>query len=215
MATAAGVVVFVANSENVRRRIWKSYRREATVIYPPVAVEAFRWEPSEGYYLIVSELVMDKQIALAVRVLGRTGRRLVIVGDGPERARLERMATGAVEFAGRVDDAGLRTLYARCRALLMPGEEDLGIVTVEALASGKPVVALGRDGVLEIATAPYAGFFFLDATEAALEGALAQFEAAEGGIDRTVLQASAARFSEAAFAEKIGAFVAASLPTTP
>src|SRR6185369_10284764 len=97
----------------------------------------------------VGELVPYKQLDYAVRAFSRNGRRLRIAGDGPEYKRLKQLAGGVVEFCGRVSDPELRELYARCRAFLLPGEEDFGIATVEALASGKPVIALGRGGALE------------------------------------------------------------------
>ena len=201
-ASAARVDEFIANSENVRRRIAKSYRREAEVIHPPVAVESFSWAPSDDYYLIVSELVSYKRIDLAIKVLSRIGRQLVIVGQGPERARLEKLASNAVTFRGRVTDEELQSLYSRCRALIQPGEEDFGIVAVEALASGKPIIALGHGGILEISTEPNAGFFFEHATEQSLQGAISEFESVEATIDPKPLQRSAARFSEAVFTQK-------------
>jgi glycosyltransferase involved in cell wall biosynthesis len=143
-ASAARVDHFVANSQNVRRRIARSYRRDSEVIPPPVAVETFYSKPSEDYYLIVSELVAYKRLDTAVRVFARNGRKLKIVGSGPEFSNLRRAATPNIAFCGRVTDPERRELYARCRAFLMPGEEDFGITAVEALASGKPVIALGE-----------------------------------------------------------------------
>src|SRR5271170_2713639 len=160
-ASAARVDEFVANSENVRRRVWKTYRREAEVVHPPVDVSGFRCERAEDYYLVVSELVPYKRVDLAVRVFSRNGRRLKIVGDGPESSRLRKMARKNVEFCGRVSDSELRTLYARCRAFVMAGEEDFGITAVEAIASGKAVIGLGRGGVLEIV--PLEGALLFDA----------------------------------------------------
>jgi glycosyltransferase involved in cell wall biosynthesis len=201
-AAAARVDEFVANSENVRRRIWKTYRREAQVVHPPVPVESFRSEPAEDYFLIVSELVPYKRIDVAVRLFARTGRQLRIVGDGPELSRLRAEARDNIEFRGRVSDDELRRLYARCRALLMPGEEDFGITAVEALASGKPVIALGRGGVLEIVP-PEGAFFYDSPDENALAGAITRFEAAEKTVSSASLQASAGRFSEAKFDENM------------
>ncbi|MEK7404701.1 MAG: glycosyltransferase [Acidobacteriota bacterium] len=199
-ASAARVDEFVANSRNVRQRIWRAYRREAEVIYPPVAVETFSWQEPQDYYLVVSELVAYKRIDTAVRLFARTGRKLRVVGDGPEFRRLKRMARANVEFCGRVSDDELRELYARSRALILPGEEDFGMTAVEALASGKPVIALGRGGVLEIAPVDKGGgFLYSEAGEEPLAEAIARFEKAEAQIDPAQLRASAARFSEAAF----------------
>jgi glycosyltransferase involved in cell wall biosynthesis len=201
-AAAARVDDFVANSENVRRRVWKTYRREARVVHPPVAVETFHCEPPEDYYLMVGELVPYKRFDIAVRLFAKTGRRLRVAGDGPELSRLRRGAPGNIEFTGRVSDEDLRSLYARCRAFLMPGEEDFGITAVEALASGKPVIALGRGGVLEIV--PPSGAFFYDSPdEESLQGAVERFEAAERSVPAAALQTAASRFSEAEFAMKM------------
>ncbi len=200
-ASAARVDTFVANSQNVQRRIWKAYRRPAEVIYPPVAVETFYGQASDDYYLVVSELVPYKRIDDAVRCCSRMKRRLKIVGDGPEFARLRRLAGPDTEFCGRVSGSELRHLYAKCRAVIMPGEEDFGIVPVEALASGKPVIALGRGGVLESVPQhnPRAGFFYDFPSESALTSALVQFESEEASLSPAAIQASAARFSEARF----------------
>jgi len=200
-ASAARVDEFIANSENVRRRILKAWRRESRVVYPPVAVESFYWRPPEDYYLVVSELVAYKRVDMAVRILRNLRRRLVIVGDGPEAKRLARLAGGATEFRGRVSDEELRRLLAGCRALLLPGEEDFGLTPVEALASGKPVIALGRGGVLESVpiAGPLGGVFYDAPEDAFLADAIARFERIEPEIQPPELQAWAARFSEACF----------------
>ena len=174
-------------------------------MHPPVAVEQFYWKPPEDYYLIVSELVAYKRLDTAVRVFSETGRKLRIVGDGPEFRSLRRMAAGNVEFCGRASDQDLRELYARCRAFLMPGEEDFGITTVEALASGKPVIALGRGGAVE--TVPVAelmgGLLYDDATEEGLRQAIELWERREHLLAPQALQAYAAKFSRAEFSRKM------------
>jgi glycosyltransferase involved in cell wall biosynthesis len=201
-ASASRVDEFIANSENVRRRIAKTYRREAAVIFPPVAVETFYLKPSEDYYLIVSELVAYKRIDSAVRVFSQSGRRLKIAGNGPGFAALKRVAKPNIEFCGRVTDDELRELYARCRAFLMPGEEDFGITAVEALASGKPVIALARGGALE--TVPCSGgVLYRESTDEGLRDAILQWDVREQQVDPGALQTWAARFSEAEFAAKI------------
>lgn len=198
--SAARVDDFVANSANVQRRIWKTYRRESQVVHPPVDVGSFHNEAPQDYFLMVSELVAYKQLDYAVRTFAKNGRKLRIVGDGPEFASLKRLAAPNIEFCGRVPDADLRALYAQCRAFLLPGEEDFGIATVEALASGKPVIALGRGGALE--TVPdFGGVLYNKTTEDALEAALRSLDAAT--FDPAALQSWAAQFDEAAFHGKM------------
>jgi glycosyltransferase involved in cell wall biosynthesis len=209
-ASSARVDEFVANSRNVRQRIWRVYRRDAQVIYPPVAVDTFYSKPPGSRYLMVSELVPYKQLDYAIRLFARDGIPLQVVGDGPEFRRLRRLASRSVEFCGRVSDAELRELYANCRALIVPGEEDFGMVTVEALASGKPVIALARGGSLEIVGAG-CGVLYNDASETALRAALDRFE--RTSFRQSRLQAAAARFSEAQFASLIEELIAG--PTKP
>jgi glycosyltransferase involved in cell wall biosynthesis len=205
-ASAARVDRFVANSRNVQARILKTYRRESEVIYPPVAVDSFYWKPAEDYFLAVSELTPYKRIDSLVRWFSKSGRRLRIAGAGPEYASLRAMAASNVEFLGRVSDHDLRELYARCRAFLLPGEEDFGLTPVEALASGKPIVALGRGGVLE--TAPAFGSVFYEAP-AGIANAIERFETLEPSIHPAELQAWARQFSEAEFSRKMGAVLEA------
>jgi glycosyltransferase involved in cell wall biosynthesis len=200
-SAAARVDDFAANSLNVQRRIWKTYRRQSQVIYPPVAVETYAWLRPQDYYLVVSELVAYKRVEDAVRCFSRTGRRLKVVGEGPEFRSLKRQAGPNVEFCGRVLPSELRELYGGCRALLMPGEEDFGMVAVEAMASGKAVIALGRGGVLESVPPgdELGGVFYEQPCEAALEEAVRRFEKIEASVRPAQLQSWAAHFSEARF----------------
>src|SRR5215831_4807605 len=200
-ASAARVDRFVANSSNVQRRIRKTYRRDSEVIYPPVDVDSFYSKPSDGYFLTVGELVPYKRVDSAVQWATRMRRPLRVAGAGPEYRRLRAMAGNTVEFLGKVSDKDLRELYARCRAFLLPGEEDFGMTPVEALASGKPVIALGRGGVLE--TVPSFGGVFYDEPEPdAIGDAVARFEQMESGIRPADLQAWAQRFSRQEFERK-------------
>ena len=204
-SSASHVDEFIANSHNVQNRIWKAYRRDSDVIYPPVAVEDFWTGAPQDYYLIVSELVAYKRIADAVRYCSRTGRRLRIVGDGPQYRELRNLAGPSVQFCGRVPDIELRKLYAHSRALLVPGEEDFGIAAVEALASGKPIIGVGRGGVLESAPRinPRAGFFYREAGDEGLRTAIEEFEQEEQFLSPTAIRAHAMRFSEERFREEM------------
>jgi glycosyltransferase involved in cell wall biosynthesis len=206
-ASAARVDRFIANSRNVRSRIWKTYRRDSDVIHPPVDVDSFYWKPAEDYFLVVSELVPYKRIDLAVRLFSLSGRPLRIAGGGPEYRKLRRMARPNVQFLGRVPDTELRELYARSRALLLPGEEDFGIAPVEALASGKPVIALGRGGALETVP-PFGGVFFDEPDQDQLAEAIARLERMEAQILPSELQAWSRQFSESEFLRKFAAVLA-------
>jgi glycosyltransferase involved in cell wall biosynthesis len=208
-SAAARVDDFIANSGNVQRRIWKTYRRPSEIIYPPVEVESFYSAPAEDYYLVVSELVAYKRITDAVSCFSQTKRRLKVVGSGPEYGHLRSMAGPTIEFCGRVPDVQLRDLYAHCRAVILPGEEDFGIVAVEALASGKPVIGLGKGGVLESARAdnPRAGFFYVQSGKDSLRSALETFERYESSISPSAIQQLATRFSEERFRREFSAVI--------
>lgn len=195
---AARVDTFVANSRNVRRRIWKAWRRRASVIYPPVAVHCFHHAPAEDYFLAVAEMVPYKRLDDAVRAFSRSGRKLKIVGMGPEYKSLRRLAASNIEFCGRVSDAELRDLFARSSALLMPGEEDFGITMVEALASGKPVIALGRGGALEILSSR-CGILYDEPGAEGLESAVQRFECLAHQFEPCRMITRAAHFSEEGF----------------
>jgi glycosyltransferase involved in cell wall biosynthesis len=148
--TAAYPHHFIAISENVRQRIREIYGRSSDLIYPPVDTSRFAVSArDDGFYLIVSALVPYKRVDLAVEAFNRSGERLLVVGDGPDLARLRHAARANVEFLGWQPDHTIAELYAACRAVVFPGEEDFGIVPVEAMASGKPVIAFARGGALE------------------------------------------------------------------
>ena len=213
-ASAARVDEFVANSKNVQGRIRKTYRRDSRVIYPPVDVGSFYHRPAKDYFLLVSEFVAYKRIDDAVQYFSRSGQALKLVGGGPEYKKLRAQAAGNVEFCGRVSDAELRDLYANCRAVLMPGEEDFGMVGVEAMASGKPLIALGRGGALESTPPNYppGSYFYEEAGVKGLESAIHAFEKNESLIVPAILQAHSSRFGEARFFAEMANLLGIRLP---
>ena len=203
---------FVAISTCVADRIERAWGREARVLPPPVDLDRFQPDgaPPDDAYLLVSSFVPYKADALAIEAFTRSGRPLVVAGDGPLRAKLARQAGPNVRFLGRVDDSELARLYARCRALIFPQEEDFGLVAVEAQASGRPVVALGRGGALDHVRPLHehgsaAGFgaptgvFFHEQTPEALEAAVATLEAAQDAFDADAIRAHAERFGPGPF----------------
>jgi glycosyltransferase involved in cell wall biosynthesis len=144
------VDAFVACSHHIRRKIERFYGREASVVYPPVAVERFRWNlPREEFYLIVSALVPYKRIDIAIDAFNRLQQQLIVVGEGTEDKWLRRMARRNITFTGRLKDQEVADLMARCRALVFPGQEEFGITAVEAQAAGAPVIAYAAGGVTE------------------------------------------------------------------
>lgn len=209
-STAARVDHFVANSEYVAARIWKYYRRESTVIHPPVDVSAgYISKETEDYYLAVNRLVPYKRIDLAIEACNRLGRRLYVVGTGPEYQRLRKLAGPTIEFLGRLDENSLPQTYARCRALLFPAEEDFGLVPVEAQSYGRPVIAYGRGGVLEtvIGLRPgksperATGMFFNEQSASALAQSIVAFEKVETSFEPEFIRSSSLRFSKERFKE--------------
>ncbi len=199
--TAHRVDRYLANSRHVAARIRSIYERESEVVHPPVDTIRFRWDaPRDDFLLMVTALVPYKRADLAVRVCTERGLPLVIAGRGPEEEHLRALAGPTVEFRGWVSDDEIADLYARARALVFPGEEDFGIVPLEAMASGCPVIAYARGGALETVVdgrdAP-TGLFFRDQTPESLAGALDRLETAV--FDPATLRAHAERFDRTVF----------------
>ncbi|MCK4414589.1 MAG: glycosyltransferase [Candidatus Eisenbacteria sp.] len=175
VVSAARVDDFIANSANVARRIRRYYGRGAAVVPPWVDTERFTPDPAvarEDFYLVISALVPYKRIDLAIAAAGRLGRPLVVIGRGVERKRLEALAGPAVRFLGWQDQAAMVDALRRARALIFPGEEDFGIVPLEAMACGTPVVAYGAGGALETVVDGETGVFFDEQEADSLAGAL-------------------------------------------
>ena len=205
---------FVAISRYVAARVNRYYGRSADVIYPPVDVQ--RFEVGDGrageFYLVVSALVPYKRVDLAIQAANRLGRRLLVVGSGPEERRLRALAGPRVEFLGWRPDAEIAELYRRCRAVLFPGVEDFGIVPLEAMAAGRPVVAFAGGGVLETVVPPGGadpptGLLFGAQTVDALVGAMRGLEDATVAFDPKALRARAEQFDRPRFRERIASFL--------
>ncbi|TMG54632.1 MAG: glycosyltransferase family 4 protein [Chloroflexi bacterium] len=205
-ASASRVDRWVANSRTVAERIHRYYERDSEVVYPPIDVEAFRCDRERGdFWMFVGRLSAYKRADVAVRAFTELGMRLLVVGEGRERGALERLAGENVVFTGRADDATLRDLLASARGLVFPAEDDFGMVCVEALASGAPVVALAAGGAAEIVQDGQNGVL----VEVPEPRAFA--EAVEGAertrFDPTTLRDSARRFDVSRFRERVRAIV--------
>ncbi len=208
LASMKRVDHLVANSKNTALQIQRVYGREAVVVHPPVRTSFFvppREETAGQYFLVVGRLDPYKRVDLAVRAASKLRLPLVIVGDGVERSRLEPLADTNVTFLGVVDDTTLRTLYQGCRALLFPGEEDFGIVPVEAQACGKPVVALSAGGALETVIEGVTGLFFPEQSPDSLVQAIEKLEGLS--FDRARIRQHAEQFDERHFSERLLAFI--------
>jgi lipopolysaccharide/colanic/teichoic acid biosynthesis glycosyltransferase/glycosyltransferase involved in cell wall biosynthesis len=203
---AARPHVLIANSTYTRERIRDYYQRDALVIAPPIETRRFERaaagvaQADRGApFLMVSALVPNKRIELALRAFHGRPERLLVVGEGPERARLERLATPNVTFLSRVDEAKLAILYANCRALLHTGIDDFGMVMVEALAAGRPVLACAEGGALDIVDDGETGLLIDAPTVESVRAALDRFARMPGAFEPDALQASARRFDRAHF----------------
>lgn len=192
--------ILIANSKNVQKRIDKYYRREARVIYPPVDTARFRVHPGfENYFLIISTLTPYKKIDLAVHLFNKIHKRLVIIGDGSYRKYLERIAGPTIDILGFKPDSVVDEFLANCRALIFPGEEDFGIVPVEAMACGKPVLAYGKGGLLETVVPGVTGEFFYEDNLASMEDGLARLLHNEYKYNSKVIRKRAEEFSKERF----------------
>lgn len=200
VSTAARIDHHIANSRAVAQRIHRYFGRDADVIYPPVDVDAFAIAPASeigDYYLMVGELVAYKRPELAVQAFNAMGRKLIVIGGGEMLKELQRIAGPTVQVLGPQPFDVLRHHYARCRALLFPGEEDFGMVPVEAMASGRPVIAYARGGALETVVAGLSGTFFQDQSVEAIRAAVSDFETQP--VDSAAIVAHARSFAKGRF----------------
>jgi len=206
--SSSGVNYFIANSEYVRGRIKRCYDRDSVVIYPPVDTEFFSPAPSAGtddYYLIVSAFAPYKRVDLAIKAFNALGLKLKIIGSGQDEKNLKNIAGRNIQFLGWLDNEKLMEHYRNCKALIFPGEEDFGIVPVEAQACGSPVIAYRKGGAVETVVNDVTGVFFDEQDAASLTAAVKRFERME--FDRGKIRENACRFSKAIFEQNIKNFV--------
>jgi glycosyltransferase involved in cell wall biosynthesis len=219
--SAAGVTHFVAISRTVQQRIAECYGRSSTIIYPPVDTDFYcpASVRREDYYLVVSAFAPYKRLDLAIAACQRLRRPLVIIGSGQDERRLRSLAGPAVHFLGWQPDTAIRDHFRRCRALLFPGEEDFGIVPVEAQACGTPVIAFGRGGATETVIPADGrreptGLWFAEPTGDCLADALQGFETRAGEFAPAVARRQAQHFNRRRFEEELFAYLDAILRPT-
>ncbi len=202
---------YIANSRLVAQRIKQVYDRDAIVIPPPIDVDRFQTSSEiDDYYLVLSRLVPYKRIDLAVEACKRLGRRLVIIGDGPDRERLEKLAGPQTEFLGRQPDSQVNHYASRCRALLFPGEEDFGMVPLEVNAAGRPVIAFKGGGAVETVVEGLTGLFFKKPNSLSLAEAIEEFESRSW--HQQILRRHAEKFDRRIFAFRVLQFLSSVAP---
>lgn len=208
--TASSVDYFIAISRTVQRRIEECYDRSSIVIYPPVDTEFYCPAPipREDYYLVVSAFAPYKRLDLAIEACNQLKRKLVIIGTGQAEAGLRALAGPTVHFLGWQSNEVVRDHLRRCRALLFPGEEDFGIVPVEAQACGTPVIAYGKGGATETILSPDGkmkptGIFFMDPARDSLVDAILVFESHSDDFDASAARRQALRFNSQRFHDEL------------
>src|SRR6201998_453967 len=213
---------FIANSRYVAQRIHKYYRRQSTIIHPPIDTSrSYLANSHDDYYLAAGRLVPHKRTDVLIGACQKLGRKLVIVGDGPEMERLKKSAGKNVEFVGEAVDEQLRDIYARCRALLFAADEDFGMVPLEAQSYGRPVIAYGKGGSLETVVGAdgsavrqkassgelVTGIFFERQSADSLANAILAFEASEDLFAPEDIQSHARRFDTSVFVERLNNYI--------
>jgi len=215
--TNSGVRHFIANSKNTRNRIKQAYNRDSIIIYPPVECDRFALSNEDyGYYLIVSALVPYKRIDIAVKAFDTANQKLVVVGNGPELNYLKSTASVNISFVTNANEDEVVEYMKKCRALIFPGEEDFGIVPLEAQACGKPVIAFGKGGALETVVginqtalnrSDPTGLFFYEQTPQALRGAILAFENMPDKFAPENCRNNALRFDRSVFMQALPAYI--------
>lgn len=208
VASAHRVDRFLANSQFIAQRIRKTYRRPATVIYPPVAIQQFRADcPRAEFYLTVSRFVPYKRVDLTIAAFNQLGLPLVVIGTGPEWSTQKRLAQGNIQLLGYQPDEVVIDYMQRCKAFIFPAEEDFGITVVEAQAAGAPVIAYGRGGACETVIPGKTGCLFSEQSVPALIAAVEDFAARSASFLPAAARQQAARFSHARFRTELATFI--------
>jgi glycosyltransferase involved in cell wall biosynthesis len=215
---AQRVDYFVANSRYMARRIGKYFRRDSTVIYPPVdTTHGYLSQDIGDYFLSLSRLIGPKHVDLLIKACNLFERRLVVVGTGHDEERLKGLAGPTIEFVGYVPGAALQDLYAHCRAVLFAADEDFGIAPVEVHSYGRPVVAYGHGGSLETVRVgdpsgrADTGVFFAEQTVDSVVAGILRFEQCEDNVDSADIQQHARQFDTSVFVTQMREFVDAAL----
>lgn len=199
---------FIANSNFVNGRIKKYYNRSAKTIHPPVEVDNFYISPKEelgDYFLMVGRMMKYKKMDIVIEAFNELKIPLKIVGRGPELKNLEKIAGKTIEFTGRVSDEKLREIYSKAQAFIFPQEEDFGIVAVEALASGRPVIAYKAGDIVEHIEEQKSGLFFNNQTKEDIISAIKRFQKIQ--FDPNFIRSSALKFNKKYFKERIKNFI--------
>lgn len=206
-ASAKGVTQFVAIAEIVKSRIRKTYDRDAVIIYPPVDIDGFNISPVvDDFYLLFGQLVSYKKPRLAIEAFNQSGRRLVVIGQGELLDDLKKIAKPNIQFLGRLSDAEIKRYLSTCKALVFPGLEDFGIVPVEVMASGRPVIAFAEGGALDTVVSGKTGVFFEEQTVNALNEAIDWFESHQKQFNSIDIKEWTKKFSKENFKKQFQAF---------
>jgi glycosyltransferase involved in cell wall biosynthesis len=210
------VDVYIANSKTVQRRIQKYYNAPAKVMYPPVNVESFfapqyKQLPQEDYYFMLGRFLPYKHYDIVIEAFLSNGKQLKILGSGPEERYLKDLAGSSpnIEFLGRLNDEQSRQYFSKAKAFIFPSEDDFGIVPVEAMAAGRPVIAYGAGGALETVIEGKTGIFFEEQNSTSVENAVNRFETMK--FDSTFIREHAKSFDKARFASELQAFIDAQI----
>lgn len=198
--TSKRVNQFVANSTTVQKRIFDCYQRDSVVIHPPVDIGYFQIEePIDDYYLLFGQLIQYKRPDLAIQAFNQSGRKLVVIGQGSMHEGLKKLAKPNIQFLGRLDDGAIKGYLAHCKALIFPGLEDFGIVPVEVMACGRPVIAYGQGGVLDTVVDGKTGIYFREQTAQSLNAAIDQYEKSLSQFNSQAIREWTHKFSKEQF----------------